>query len=122
MELEKIIKITGIEKLTEKEKQIVNKLVERYYPKIKRQLKDKFFLEIHIKEYELGKLSKRKKYSVHIKIAGEKFFEADYGDWDLARTIHKVMNKLMNEIEHEYHVLNQHSEIRKSQEVRKRGR
>ncbi len=107
----KIIYATGIDELSEKEKQLVDKLLNEYYVKIKRQLKNEFFLEFHIKEYKkTGErwLTKKKKFSVHVKINADKVYEADYGDWDLARTIHKVMNKLMNEIEHKTHSSNQH--------------
>lgn len=120
---EKIIHATGTEKLTEKEKFLVNKLLNEYYERIQRQLKNQIFLECNIKEHETtGKISKARKYSVHVKISGTKVFEADYADWDLARAVHKTMNKLMNEIEHKFHSSEQHLKIRKPQQVRKKGR
>ena len=106
-----IIHATGVEELTEKEKQLVNKLLNEYYIKIQKRLKNMSSLEFRVKEY--GKsgerwLTKKKKFSIHVKINSDKFYEADYADWDLARTIHKVMNKLMNEIEHKLHSSDQH--------------
>ncbi|MEK6873024.1 MAG: hypothetical protein AABW90_03355 [Nanoarchaeota archaeon] len=123
MENIKVIHATGIDKLTEKEKQLVDRLLNEYYVRIQRQLKNLVSLEFNIKEYKkTGErwLTKKKKFSVHIRINSDKVYEADYGDWDLARTIHKVMNKLINEIEHKQHHSDQHFKIRNLQKVRKR--
>jgi len=122
-----IIYGSGINQLTEKEKSLVNRLLNEYYLRIQRQLKNLTFLEFNTKEYEKtgkGKIEKNKakKYSVHVKIFSTRVFEADYADWDLARAVHKVMNKLMNEIEHKFHASEQHLKIRRPQQVRKRGR
>ena len=119
----KVIYASGIEKLTEREKKLVNNLLNEYSIRIQRQLKNQVLIECHIKEHEaVGILTKRKKYSIHVKVFSTKIFEADYADWDLARAVHKVMNKLINEIEHKFHASEQHLKIRKPQQVRKRGR
>ena len=104
----KIIHAAGIDTLNEKQKQLVNRLLNEYYKKVQRQLKNEVFFEFHIKNYE--KDGKSKKFSIQIKVVvGIQVFEAKASDWDLARTIHKVMNKVMNEIEHKLHVSDQHS-------------
>jgi hypothetical protein len=128
----KIIHAKGVEELTEKETQLVNRLLNEYYVRIQRQLKNFTSMEFHVKEYEkAGKgrqkmeeseKKKKKKFSIHIRIDANKVFESDYADWDLARAIHKALNKLMNQIEHEFHVSDQHDKFRKPQNVRKRGR
>jgi len=127
----RIIHAAGVEELSEKEKQLVNRLLNEYYPRIQRQLKNLTFLEFHVKEYEksgkgetkLGKeTNKRKKYSIHVRIDANKVYEADYSDWDLARAIHKTLNKIMNKIEHELHSSDQHDRLRRPQNVRRRGR
>ena len=124
----KIIHASGTSAITEKQKQLINRLLNEYYQKIQKQLKNEVFLEINIKLYEKAgkpatKPGKSNKFSIHIRIdSSAKTFEADYADWDLARTIHKVMNKIINEIEHNFHSSDQHNKIRMSQQVRKRGR
>lgn len=101
------IEIKGVELLDDKEKETANQLLNEYYPKIKIKLKNILSLKAHIKEYH--KEGKRKKYSIHVEaIAPAKIFEASAFDWDFARTLHKAMNKIMNEIEHRLHISNQH--------------
>lgn len=96
------IQIKGVDILTEKEKRLVNKLLNEYYPKIKRQLKNVTSLNVHIKEYK--KEGKRKKYSVNVKaMTATKIFEANACDWDFARTMHKVLNKIQIEIKGRFH-------------------
>ena len=60
------IQIKGTNILTEDEKKLANKLLNEYYPKIQRQIKNIISLQVHIKEYE--KNGKRKKYSINVKI------------------------------------------------------
>ena len=109
-----IIQAEGTEILTEEQKQIVNRLLNEYYKRIKQQLKNLTSLEFHLKEYK--KDGKGKKFSIHIKaIAPTTIFEGDASDWDLARTTHKALNKIMNEIEHKFHLNNHHFQIRKPQ-------
>jgi|TARA_B100001971_G_C18265688_1_gene592063 hypothetical protein len=123
----KVIHAAGVNELTEKENQLINRLLNEYYIRIQRQLKNFASFEFHIKEYEkAGKgnieKAKKKKFSVHVRVDATNVFEADYADWDLARVIHKVMNKLMNEIEHKLHSSDQHHKERKLQQVRERER
>jgi len=102
----KLIHITGIETLNEKQKQLVNRLFNLYYKKVKRQLKNEVSFEVHIKSYE--KEGKANKFSINVRVVvGREVFEANADDWDLSRSIHKVMKKIMSEIEHKLHVSNQ---------------
>jgi len=101
------IEINGIGLLNEQEKKKANKLLNEYYPKIQRQIKNTTSLRVYIKEYE--KKGNRKKYSINIDVvtpAG--IFKVKEFDWDFARTLHKVLNKIMSEIEHKLHVSEQH--------------
>jgi len=102
----KIIHAKGVELLNEREKQLVNRLLNEYYGKIHRQLKNEVSFEVHIKTYQ--KEGKAKKFSINVRaVFGRAVFEANADDWDLARCVHKVMNKIMNEIEHKFHVSDQ---------------
>jgi hypothetical protein len=100
------IQIKGIERLDEAEKSEVSRILESSYEKIKYKTKTDFILKISIKIYSKDKenLVKRKKYSIQAGIFGAtRDFEASAFDWDLNKAIHKVLNKLENEIEHKFH-------------------
>ncbi len=115
----KLIQISGVELLNENEKDKINKILVDNHRKIQNHFKDPIFIEFHLKEY--NREGKVKKFSIHVRIHGAAgFFEADYADWDLARTIHKTMNKLLNELEHRFHVSDQNSKVKKPQKERKR--
>ena len=105
------IEFTGTELLTGSEKATANKLINEYYEKIQRELKNPTTLKVHIKEHNKG--GNRKKYSINAQaIIAKKVFEANSFDWDLARTLHKVMKNIENEIEHKLHSSDQHSKQR----------
>ena len=109
----KPIEIKGIDILTEEEKKLSDKLLNEYFPKIQRQIKNIIVLKVHIKEYE--KEGKRKKYSINIKVINSTdVFEANAHDWDFARTMHKVLKKIENEIEDRFHPSEQHLKTKKS--------
>jgi len=96
----------GFEILTEKTRNEFQKLWEEYSKKIGRRLKNTESIKIHLKEYSPGG---KTKFSIHalVSYAG-KSIEADAFDWDLRRTFHKVFNKIEQEIEHRFHVSDQH--------------
>ncbi|MEN9626549.1 MAG: hypothetical protein RL557_877 [archaeon] len=97
------IHAAGTNLLSEAEMKKVNDLLESYYNKIQRHFDEPVFLDLHIKEY--NKEGTRKKYSLNVFMRGAgKKLEASYADWDLAKTIHKVMEKLLGEIEHQFRV------------------
>ncbi len=95
----------GFEILTEKTKNEFQKLFDEYSKKIERKLKNIESFRIFLKEYSPGG---KTKFSIHVlvKYAG-KSLEADAVDWDLKRTLHKVFNKIENEIENIFHVSDQ---------------
>ncbi len=92
------IEYAGLKEINEKEKEILDKLSEEYYPKIKRKLHNELTLKIHIKKY--SETGEKHKWSIHAKaIAPTKIFTSDKAcDWDFARTLHKAFKDLENEI------------------------
>ena len=105
------IEFTGTELLTGTEKATANKLINEYYGKIQRELKNPTILKVHVKEHE--KDGNRKKYSINVQaIIAKKVFQANAFDWDIARTLHKVMKSIENEIEHKLHSSDQHPKQR----------
>ena len=100
------LKTKGFEALTPKTKEDFQKLWEEYSKKIERKLKNVESCRIHIKEYSPGG---KTKFSIHVLVTyAGKFMEADAADWDLNRTFHKVFTKIEEEIEHKFHVSDQH--------------
>ncbi len=101
------LEIKGIDQLNENEKFELNKLLENYKEKIKRKTKTEYSLKLALKKYMKGREDKKDakaRYSVIGTIKGETHsFEASAEDWDFNRTFHKVMEKLINEVEHTYH-------------------
>jgi len=116
----KIKTISGMENLDKEEQKRANDLFVEYYKRMERQLKTYFKFQAHIKVYE--KQTKNKRYVIDMKVTNPKInFGAVAEDWDLARTIHKVCNKLMNEIESKMHSSDQHDKVRREQKKRRRS-
>jgi ribosome-associated translation inhibitor RaiA len=103
--------ITGIDLLDEKEKQLAEKLISDYYLKIKQLVRNDLSFGVHIKEYNTE--GQKKKYAITIKASfAGKNLESNADDWDFARTIHKAMKKLENEIEKRIHSSEQHGSLK----------
>lgn len=96
------IQTKGLQNLSDKEREIANNLLNEYYPKIQRRIKNIMALLVNFKEYK--KEGKQKKYSINVKV---KFpggiFEINATDWELKRTLHKALNKIQEKIEHRLH-------------------
>ena len=107
------IKAKGVE-LSDKEKWELDKLVNEYYEKIKRELKKEIVVDLDLKVYEKceenGKCSKRK-YSLNLKVENSVVFKSNSYDWNLPKAVHKAFNKIMSEIEHKFHVSNQNKKL-----------
>lgn len=102
------IQVIGIELLDDMEKAVTNKLVNEYYQKIFRELKNVTDVTVHIKAHSKG--GKRKKFDIRIKaIAPTRIFEAQESDWDLARTLHMVFKNMEREIQHKLRTDSQHN-------------
>jgi len=100
------IEINGIELLNDEERKIANKLLNEYYPKIQRQIKNITSLRAYVKKYDKNG---RIKYSIDVDVvAPGNIFQTKAFDWTLAKTLHKVLNKMMNKIEHTLHSSEQH--------------
>ena len=97
------IQIKGIDELSEDDVGLVNKLVNEYYAKIQRSLKNITSISLHIKQH--SKTGKKHKSDIRVKvIAPTRIFEAQESDWDLARALHRVFKNIIREIEHKLHV------------------
>lgn len=97
-----IIKYIGLNDLNRDESDSVKQIIEKDYEKIHRLLKNELTdLSVHVKTYGDGKV---KKYSVHIKAEAptRKLFSTETFDMDIKRTMRKAVNKIINEIKHNF--------------------
>ncbi|MAH02021.1 MAG: hypothetical protein QF798_02265 [Candidatus Woesearchaeota archaeon] len=106
------IQITGIKDLDEMEIESVNRLANRYYSKIQREIKNITSLTVHIKSYE--KQGREKKYSVHVKVIAPTriFVSTKTSDWDLEKALHKSFRDVIREMQHSLHTDDQHKKGR----------
>jgi hypothetical protein len=93
------IQIIGIDSLDEQEQELATTLINSYFKKIILIIKKVDSLIVHIKAHTKG--GKRKKYDIRVRVlAPTRMFETQESDWDLARTLHKVLKNMEREIEH----------------------
>jgi len=97
------IQITGIDDISSEDRDIVNKLCNEYYEKIKRALRNEISIKLHIKQH--SKSGKKHKSDIRVQlIAPTRVFEAQESDWDLARTLHRVFRNVIRQLEHKLKV------------------
>jgi ribosome-associated translation inhibitor RaiA len=97
------IQFTGVSALDAMEQDTVQVLSREYYAKIKRQIQNVTNISVHVKCYELE--GKRKKYSIHVKVAAPmQIFAADKAhSWELPVAIHEAFQDIQNQITHRLH-------------------
>lgn len=97
------IQITGIDEISDDDKDIVNKLANEYYSKIKRALRNEISIKLHVKQH--SKKGKRHKSDIRVQLlAPTRRFEAQESDWDLARTLHRVFKNIERQLQHKLKV------------------
>ena len=105
-----MLQTIGFDSLEVREIVDFNKLFSEYSRKIESKLKKISSFVVHVKEY--NKTGSRKKFSIHVRVvAPTGILEADAWDWDFRRTLHKVFKKLEHEIEHKFHVSDEHKRL-----------
>lgn len=106
------IQIIGIKDLDEMEIEAVNRLANRYYGKIQREIKNLTSLAIRIKSYD--KEGREKKYSIHVKVIAPTriFVSTKAFDWDLDKALHKSFRDVIRQLHHSLHTDDQHRKVR----------
>lgn len=106
------IQVIGIKDLDDIEIDAVNRLADRYYPKIQREFKNITSLVIHIKCHKKG--GKQIKYSIHVKaVAPTRMFVSTKAiDWDINKALHKAFTDIINTVHHALHTDEQHRRMR----------
>ncbi len=102
------IQIIGIKDLDHMEVEAVNRIINRHYGKIQREIKNIVSVVVLIKSYE--KEGRQRKYSIHVKVtAPAKIFTSTKGiDWNLEKALHKSFEEVEKMIQHSLHTDNQH--------------
>jgi ribosome-associated translation inhibitor RaiA len=95
-----VVRYVGIKALTNTEQEVTKTLVMRHAEKL-----DRFFTNyactFHTKLYDI---EGRAKYAFRAKVSCPGVvLSSDATDWDLRRTVHKVMQKILQEAEHTFH-------------------
>ena len=108
------IQIIGIKDLDDMEIDAVNRLANRYYPRIYREFKNITSLVIHVKSYK--KQGRERKYDIHVKaIAPTRIFVSTKGvDWDINRALHKAFRDIIHRLHHGLHTDNQRKPVTKT--------
>ena len=106
--MEPTIQIIGIKDLDEMEIESVNRISNKYYSKIQRDINNIKTLVVHIKAYK--KQGTRRKYAIHIKIIAptRMFVSTKAMDWNLETSLHKSFESLEKTIQHGLHTDDQH--------------
>ncbi|MBI2650889.1 hypothetical protein HYX01_00255 [Candidatus Woesearchaeota archaeon] len=102
------IQIIGVRDLDEMEIESINRIANRHYQKIQRELKNDISIKLHIKSHK--KEGKQKKYSMHVKVITptRTFASTKAFDWKLENALHKSFTDVMKIIQHSLHTDNQH--------------
>ncbi|MBW2976503.1 hypothetical protein KY347_03590 [Candidatus Woesearchaeota archaeon] len=97
------IQIIGIKDLDDMETEAVNRLANRYYKKIQRQIKNITSMVVHIKSS--NKEGKQRNYSIHVKVIAPTriFVSTKAMDWNFEKTLHKSFKDVEKRIQHSMH-------------------
>jgi len=86
--------------LTDSEKETLNQILEEYKHKLDLFVPNAL-IEIHIKEFDIS--GKRKRYCLIARVKAPKIrFESEAMDWDFNKAVHKIMDKLLHEMQHKF--------------------
>jgi hypothetical protein len=95
------INLKGIAKLDNTEISNLNKLANEFKEILERDfsyVKD-CGLTIDVKKLAKGG---KARFDISMRVEGDKFFEANQGDWDLNMTLRKTFENLVHELGHKY--------------------
>lgn len=90
------IRFIGLKNLSDSEIATAQTLTKRYLEKLERNF-DSPLLQIQIKKKDIAGTRCRYEIKSHLEVPTTKL-ASDANDWDLARTLHKALQKLENEV------------------------
>ena len=90
------IKFVGLNELSDAEISTVNRICQTSLPKVERHIKDAILVLIIKKDMKSGK---KGRISLNAKFDHPTtIFKVQADDWDMAKALHKIFNKLETEI------------------------
>ncbi len=111
------IQFIDLKILNDHEAPVAQKLAVEYSKKLGRLFPDNMLI-VKFKKY--NQTGKRVKYSIHCRVdAPSLIASAKASDWELALTMHKVLNKIHNELEHKYKLESQHKPFGKESRMKR---
>ncbi|MEK6956134.1 MAG: hypothetical protein AABW52_05720 [Nanoarchaeota archaeon] len=98
------INYSGLNDLSKDEQFTLKSIMEKHFPKVARLLNEDSELFVYIK---VLKKESRKRFNINLTLRSSKntFKQSNKdtekgGDWDLAKSVHKSMDALENEVQH----------------------
>ncbi|MEK6947611.1 MAG: hypothetical protein AABX19_00050 [Nanoarchaeota archaeon] len=98
------INYSGLNDLSKDEQFTLKSIMEKHFPKVARLLNEDSELLVYIK---VLKKESRKRFNINLTLRSSKntFKQSNKdtekgGDWDLAKSVHKSMDALENEVQH----------------------
>jgi len=98
------INYSGLNDLSKDEQFSLKSIMEKHFPKVARLLNESSELSVYIK---VLKKESRKRYNINLTLRSSKhiFKQSNKdtekgGDWDIAKSVHKSMDALENEVQH----------------------
>lgn len=103
-----VLKFSGdVDSLIEEDREMLKDFFMNFYTKAKIKLSNEISLELFLKNYK--DKGKSKKYSMDFKLViPSDILRVSAVDWDLKKVIHKIADKMFNEIEGRFHSSDQH--------------
>ncbi len=102
----------GFENLEEFEREIIDEVIEKNLNSISKKIGTPSNVKVYFKTYK--KEGKNKKTSIHLELKlNNKTIEADEEGWNSVRATKKVFEKIITQIEHEFHISETHHAHRK---------
>ena len=96
-----VIRFIGLKKLNDGQQAAINKISNKYYQKIARNLKKDVDVDLQVKIDDTA--GKRERFTIKIRIDQPSvLINANSSDWDLNKALHKAFEAVLREIEHKF--------------------
>ena len=101
------ISYKGLEILGEIDRKLIESICEAYFKKLGNKLNTDISMGLLLKEYHLK--TSNKEFSVEATLnLGSGNISADEIGWDLSKVVHRVFEKIINQVEHRFHLSDKH--------------
>ncbi|MFW5846695.1 MAG: hypothetical protein ACOCUU_00910 [Nanoarchaeota archaeon] len=110
--------IKGFDNLTGFERFLINRIIQKNLGKVKKYVGEPSRFRFFVKSY--SNEGKNKRTSIHLEIKlNNRNFEADAQGWNSSKVTKSIFEKLLNQIEHEFHTSDIKNAQKKSRKQQK---